>query len=1183
MPHLRRTVSQEVLPDSQNFTHLHLHTVYSLLDGAIRIDDLMKHVKSQGMRAVAMTDHGNMFGAVDFYESAKKHDIKPIIGSEFYVAPGSRFEQRNMENLADGKAYHLVLLAKNKAGYKNLLQLSSKAYTEGFYYKPRIDYDLLAEHSEGVIASTACLAGEVNRRLYQGEEDKAAALSNKLNEIMGKGNFFLEIMNHGLEEEVVVAKRAIELSKKVNIPLVLTNDSHFLKRQDQKAQEIMLRIQMNKKIDEPLQFAFNDEFYVKSPAEMHALFPEVPEAAHNTMTIADMVDLDFDFGHPLLPDFQTPRGLSLSAYLRELSVDGLNRKFSGRTVPEKYRKRLEYELDVIGKMGFDGYFLIVSDFIRFAKDTGIPVGPGRGSAAGSLVAFSLGITNIDPLAYDLLFERFLNPSRNEMPDIDIDFCRDRREEVINYVIDKYGEDKVSQIITFGTLSAKAVIKDVARVLGFNFTEVNAMTKNLPDTPGIRLDDALAEAQEVKDFLDSSDKGKLLYQVARTLEGVPRNAGKHAAGVVISPDPLNQVVPLAKDSKSGSVVTQFEKGPLEKVGLVKMDFLGLKNLTIIDNAVKEIERRQNVKVDLDNLPLDDPRPYELLSRGDTKGVFQVESSGITNLLIQAQPQKFEDIVACIALYRPGPLESGMTKDYISRKNGQSRVVYPHEDLKTVLEDTFGTFVYQEQIMLTSQIVGGFSMAEADTLRKAMGKKKLDVMEKMKAKFLAGAKEKGHEEKWASALFDNMAEFAKYGFNKSHSAAYGLITYQTAWLKSHYPAEFMKASLDADIENTDKLIGFIQAARSMGIQILPPDVNESGAYFSIISDKVIRYGLLGLKGVGQGAAEAIEIERVKNGRYENIADLSSRLDGRTLNRKLLESLIYSGALDSFGHSRAALLEQIDEILKYASRMREDQEMGQESLFGAVEVPSAALAIRDVAEWEFDDKLRLEKETLGLYLTAHPLDKFADVIPYTKTVRLESLDDGVSKERKISIVGVVEGIKIVTTRNGSSFAALILSDHTGKTEVRIYKKLFEQVRGLIHEGNILYIDTRVSIFREGDAVNVFVSALAVHPPEKISENVSKSLHLLLEYEAISSLKEKVAQLKKTLARYSGDNPVYLHYKTPENGIQVMKVHSSFFVSDKTELGSELGSILPEKHFYWRRGGKLYIEDREVSLQNS
>lgn len=1164
-----------------DFAHLHLHSVYSLLDGAIRVNELVEHVKDQGMNSVAITDHGNMFAAVEFYDKAKEAGIKPIIGSEFYVAPGDRFTQRNEDGIADGNAYHMVLLAKNKTGYKNLIRMSSKAYTEGFYRKPRIDYELLAEHSEGVVGLTACLAGEVNRYLFTGRNREAFELAGKLNEILGQDNFYLEIQKHGIPEQEIAARGAVELHKKTGIPLVLTNDSHFLKKEDQIAQDILMRIQMNKKIDDPMEFGFNDQFYVKSPAEMKTLFPELPDAYYNTQRIADKVDLDFDFGHPLLPDFEIPDNLTPSMYLEQLSYEGLKKKFNGN-IDNKLKERLKYELNVINNMGFAGYFLIVQDFIAYAKSRAIPVGPGRGSAAGSLVAYALGITNINPLNYDLLFERFLNPSRNEMPDIDIDFCRDRREEVINYVVEKYGEDHVSQIITFNTLSAKAVIKDVARVLGYDFASMNALSKHMPDTPGITLKEAVDKAPEVKKFFQENEQNKKLYQIAERLEGVPRNAGKHAAGVVIAPAPLYEIVPLAKDSKTGSVVTQFEKGPLEKVGLVKMDFLGLKNLTIIQMAVDEIERRHNIKLDIDNIPLDDEQAYKLLQRGDTKGVFQVEKTGITKLLMSARPEKFEDIVACIALYRPGPLQSGMADDYIKCKNGVKKVEYPHASLEPVLKDTFGTIVYQEQIMLISQVIGGFTMADADTLRKAMGKKKEKLMAKLKEQFCSGAVEKGHKAQWASDLYDMMAEFAKYGFNKSHSAAYGLITYQTAWLKSHYPVEFMKASLDADINTSEKLIPFIHACREMGIDILPPDINESNTNFTIIDDKTIRFGLLGLKGVGKVAVDAI-IEARGNEPFKDMFNFAERVASVYFNKKLLEALVKSGALDNLRkqRSRAAVLQALESLISHNQKTQSDAALGQEQLFGA-ETVEVKLDLPDIEEFDDDKLLAQEYETLGLYLTSHPVLKYSDNFEYSKITNISEIDDGVSKEKRLTIAGVIETVKHENTKRGTSFVSLNISDTSGRTNVRVYSNLASQKTEMLKEGRVLLADLKVVAFREEESTTIMASATALHEITEIENRIEKSLHVYLPRSKEKSIGEIIAELKTEFIKHHGKSPVFLHYRDNGGIMQVARVHPIYYVNYKSSINRDLEKILgSNRNIAWRVGNQVHTNKGRANLR--
>ncbi|MES0489950.1 MAG: DNA polymerase III subunit alpha [Leptospirales bacterium] len=1160
---------------SEKFTHLHLHTVYSLLDGAIRIKDLMKHVKEAGMDSVAITDHGNMFGAIEFYKAAKAEGIKPIIGSEFYISPGSMSEKKNAEGVADGNAYHMVLLAKNHAGYKNLLKLSSRSYLDGFYRKPRIDYELLAKHSEGLIGTSACLAGEINRKILRNKMDEATDLAIHLNKIFGQGNFFLEIQNHGIPEQAIAAKGAVEIHKKTGIPLVLTNDSHFLRKEDQKAQDIMLRIQMNKKLEDPLAFGFNDEFYVKSPSEMAELFPELPEAYNNTNVIADMVDLELTFGVPLFPHFETPDKSSLPDYLHKLVYSGLEDLYpSGIT--EKYRERAEYELGVIGNMGYEGYFLIVADFIQHAKKVGIPVGPGRGSAAGSIVAYALGITAIDPLKYDLLFERFLNPARNEMPDIDIDFCRDRREEIIQYVIDKYGESHVSQIITFGTLSAKAVIKDVARVMGFDFTEMNTLSKNLPDTPGISLEDAVENSPEAKAFFKKGEREQTLWNVAKTLEGIPRNSGKHAAGVVIAPEPLEEIIPVAKDTKTGSVISQFEKNDLETVGLVKMDFLGLKNLTIIQRALDEIVVRKDTKIDINKIPLDDPRPYKLIQTGKTKGIFQLENSGMTRLLMRSKPSQFEDIIACIALYRPGPLESGMTEEYVLRKNGEAPVTYPHKSLEPILKDTFGTMIYQEQVMLISQIVAGFTMAEADTLRKAMGKKKMDVMAQLKKQFVDQSVEREHKADWAGKLFDNMAEFGKYGFNKSHSAAYGLITYQTAYLKALYPAEFMKATLDSDIENTEKLIGFIHESRAMGISILPPDINQSNEYFTIIEEKQIRYGLLGLKGVGRAAVESV-VEARKDGPFKDVVDFATRVDYKQLNKKLLEALIFSGAFDTLGYTRAGLHSCMEEILSFGQSTQKDKENGQDNLFGGEELTDGAIfSVPDIPEGDSRKKLLLERQTLGLYLTSHPLDQYNETLSKSTIVHLTDTDDGISSERYVSIMGVIESVKSITTRRGSTFLSITLSDLSGRAEVRVFEKTQKQTEVPLVENEIIIIDAKITAYRDSDPATISISANKIESAEKLMDKVDKSLHLLLDAADVFEMKNMIQELKKVFLSFRGDNPVHLHYRDGDQ-IKDIKAHNMFFVKYTPELTDELKSILKgEQHIAWQVADKVnFVEE--------
>ena len=1161
------------MTDNTPFTHLHLHSVYSLLDGAIKINDLIQHVKKQNMTSVAVTDHGNMFSTVEFYEQAVKNNIKPIIGCEFYVAPGSRFEKKMVEKLADGQAYHLILLAKNKTGYKNLIKMSSKAYTEGFYRKPRIDYELLNEHTQGLVCLTACLAGEVNRKLYRKQKKQAWELAGHLNEMFGDGNFYLEIQDHGIPEQKQVAHGALEIHKQTGIPLVLTNDSHFLKREDQKVQDIMLRIQLNKREDEPLEFGFNEEFYVKSSQEMRLLYPELPEVYLNTHRINEMIDLSMDFGHPLLPDFKTPNGQSLAEYLEQKVNEGIQKRFQGRSIPSKYMNRIAYELEVIKKMRFESYFLIVSDFIEFVRMKQIPMGPGRGSVAGSLIAYALGITNVDPISYDLLFERFLNPYRNEMPDIDIDFCRDRREEVIQYVIEKYGKERVSQIITFGTLSAKAVLKDVARVLGFSFSDINIISKNIPDTPGMLLSQAIEQAPMAKEFFNSGKRERLLWDVAVRLEGVPRNAGKHAAGVVIGPDALDTIIPLARDTKTGSVITQFEKDPLEKVGLVKMDFLGLKNLTILQAAVQEIKKRYGKEIDLNKIPLDDPKVFDLLRTGQTKGIFQVERSGITNLLMNVKPDKFEDIVACIALYRPGPLQSGMADEYAKRKNKPAAITYPHPKLERVLKDTFGTIIYQEQVMIIAQVIAGFSMAEADALRKAMGKKKIDVMEKMKHSFIEGARKNDHDHKWSSDLFNMLLKFGKYAFNKSHSVAYGLITYQTAYLKANYLVEFMKATLDADIDNIDKLIELIYSCRQMGLKILPPDIHESDAYFGIIGKNEIRYGLLGLRGLGKAAVDSILAAR-EAGKFTNLSDFIRKISYGHFTKKSLEVLILSGSLDSLEPNRAGLLEAMENILRLSSQIKKEREQKQEFLFGEDINNMNLLRIDQSISWQLSEKIKREREVLGFYLTSHPLEKYKNNLEWAKISSISEIDDGISSERKLTFMGVVEAVKTVNTKRGSSFISATVSDLSGRQEIRIYNHLYEKVRNDLREEAVLIFSCKISIHRDKETPFISVSANQIYAPEKLNDLLSKSLHLYLACNSVEELQTKIGHLKKILRHHSGENPVYLHYKDKEEKIQAVKVHPIYYVQYTNDLEKSIKSILKaDNHFLWKVGEQVLV----------
>lgn len=1169
-PSLDESNQTTLRKDSKKFTHLHLHTSYSLLDGAIRPAELMQHVRSLGMDAVAMTDHGNMFGAIEFYKEAVKADVKPIIGLEFYVSPGSRKETKELEKLPDGNNYHLVVLAKNQAGYKNLIRLASRSYTEGFYRKPRIDYELLAEHSEGLIVSSACIAGEIQRKLINGKMDEAMRVAGQLQEIMGPDHFYLEIQKHGIPEEEMAAKGLFEISKKTGIPLVLTNDSHYLRMEDQEAQDILLRINQKKSIEDPLQFGFNDQFYVKSPEEMFSLFPEHPEAFYNTQKISEMIQLDFTFGNPLLPRFDVPPGETLDSHMRKLTMEGLEKRYGGR-IPEEVQKRFDFEYKVITGMDFPGYFLIVQDFINWAKSRGVPVGPGRGSAAGSIVAYGLGITDIDPLKYDLLFERFLNPDRKEMPDIDVDFCTERREEVINYVRDKYGEDRVGQIITYGTMAAKAGLKDVARVLNIPFDEANRISKMFPDTLGTSIEEALRESKDLREYSQSGETQKRLFSVARKLEGNTRHTGVHAAGVVIAPEPLEQLVPMATVASKGAdksnsrvLVCQYDMNALTDVGLVKMDFLGLRNLTIIDHAVREIEKRTGKKIDFDTLDMNDEKAYALLQRGDVAGVFQLESSGMREFVLRTKPSRFEDIIALIALYRPGPLDSGMSESFIQRKNGKEKVTYPHPDLEPVLNDTYGVIVYQEQVMLISRIIGGFSPGESDALRKAMGKKKQEIVEKMKVQFIEGATEKGYNSTWAERLYDQMAEFAKYGFNKSHSAAYAMIVYRTAYLKANYPTEYMTAVLDSEIEKTDRLVFYINACRDMGIQILGPDINESNLKFKATGEKSIRFGLNAVKNVGTGAVHSIIEQREKEGgSFDSITRFMELVDLRLCNKRTVESLISAGGFDSMGYTRKALHAGIEALFSHAGSVQKDRELGQESLFGGLSSsggPSSGASEdivprgEHISEYPPEDKLRMEKEVLGFYFSGHPLDRFARTLKSIKSRSLIDIKERAKSGEKVSFAAVITEKQVRMTKTNREMARLTLEDRTSSVSAMVFPAALEKIKeDLISETPLML---RATVERNEDTQTAQLTIDSAKPitQESLEEKLERSLHLTIESQKISS--ELVQKMRQMMMTNRGPVTVFFHLVNKENPDDrtVIKAHQSFGINYSREFIQDL-----------------------------
>ncbi|MCB1191589.1 MAG: DNA polymerase III subunit alpha [Leptospiraceae bacterium] len=1155
-----------------DFTHLHLHTTYSMLDGAIRIPELMKYIKEKGMTSVAMTDHGNMFGAVEFYKQAKANGIKPIIGCEFYVS-SNRSEEKELEAIADGSAYHLIILAKNETGYKNLIKLASRSYTEGFYKKARIDYDLLSNHSEGLVCLTACLAGEVPRKILEGNSAAAIKLAGKLNEIFRKEDFYLEIQNHRIKEQELVAKSLYSIAKKTGIPLILTNDSHFLKKEDQAAQDILLRIGTQKKIDDVMTFGFNEEFYVKSPEEMWKLFPEIPQAFHNTLEVRDKCDFNFTFGNHLLPEFVVPEGYDSDSWLAKLVEDGIKQKYP--EITKEVRDRVNFELDTIHKMNFSGYFLIVQDYINFARNNGIPVGPGRGSAAGSIVAYAVGITNIEPLRYNLLFERFLNPDRKDMPDVDTDFCVKRREEVINYIKMKYGEDKVGQIITFNSLAAKAALKDVARVLNISFTESNEITKAFPAKLGLEIREALELSSELKILSEKNETNQKLFRIAEKLEGNYRQPGRHAAGVVISPYPLESVVPLSTVAEKGkqgrSIVTQYDKDMLESVGLIKMDILGLKNLTIIDHALKLIEERHNLKLDLDRLPLDDAKTFTLLKKADTLGVFQLESSGITDLVARSQVGSFEEIVALIALYRPGPMDSGMLDDYLSRKAGKKKVTYPDQSCESILKETYGVPVYQEQVMSISRVIGGFTMGESDLLRKAMAKKKKELMVELKVKFIQGAMGKGFSEKFASELFDQLEKFGGYGFNKSHSVAYAMVTYQTAYLKANYPTEFMTALLASEDNDTSRNVKFVNNAREMGIKILNPDVIESAASFNIPSDNTIRFGLSALRGVGILAANKIIDAREKAEGFKTLEDFLMHINTQSTNKKVMEALIQAGAFDSLGYSRKILFESVDYLLSFADREKQQRVNGQQSLFGGGKAKVDVLNItKNGEEWDDDERLKREKAVAGLFLSGHPLDKFKTMLNTLSKLTVEKLDT-MSSGAVIEVCGLITNPEIKYTKKNDEFVNFKLEDYTGEIDCTAFPKTYQKFKDIIKEDQAVFVKGILDKVEIGEAElrgQILINSLEILNEDNLERKMERALHIKINTTLFSD-SDLINKLYSILTSYKGSSAVFFHliYESSVNK-KVIRAHPHYSIEPSKELLVKLTDMLGEDTVFWSVG---------------
>ncbi|ADU67287.1 DNA polymerase III subunit alpha [Desulfurispirillum indicum] len=1126
-----------------SFVHLHLHTMYSLLDGAIKIPELVKKAKEYGMPAVAMTDHGNMFGAVDFYKQCTKAGIKPILGCEVYVSPGSMREKRNAEGVYEG-AYHLVLLAENMTGYRNLIYMVSQGYLEGFYYKPRIDKELLRECSEGIIALSACLGGEVPNQLLAGDTEGARRSALEYLEIFGEGNFFLELQENGMDDQRAVNRQLIALAEETGIPMVATNDCHYLNREDAKAHDILLCIQTQSNFDDEKRFRFDsDQLYFKSPETMHKDFGHIKDAIANTVKIAERCNVQLEMGKVYLPKYDIPAEHTLESYIGEVSRKGLLERFAqfdrlGLTYDRPaYEERLEIELDVINSMGFPGYFLIVADFIQWGKDQDIPVGPGRGSAAGSLVAYALKITDIDPIPYNLLFERFLNPERVSMPDIDIDFCMNRRGEVIDYVRKKYGDQNVCQIVTYASLQAKGVLRDVCRVMGLPYSDGDKLSKLVPNKLGITLDEAISMEPKLKEAAAAMPHGENLLKYSLALEGLFRQAGMHAAGIVITDEPIYTYAPLSRGPE-GEPVCQFDKDKAEDIGLVKFDFLGLKTLTVIDEACRFVQQTQKLpaKFDISAIAMDDQPTYDLLCSGKSAGIFQLESGGMRSLLTKLKPSNFEDIVAVLALYRPGPLGSGMVDDFVDRKQGRSEILYLFPELEPILKDTYGVIVYQEQVMQIARTIGGYSLGAADLLRRAMGKKKEEEMVKQKEIFLhgdgdkvPGAKAMGFDLKKAEQVFDLMAYFAGYGFNKSHSAAYALVAYQTAYLKAHYPSELMAALLSCEMDNTDKVVQFINECKSMGLEVHPPHINLSGHSFTVDEDgRSIIFGLTAIKNVGSKAVEAILQERQENGPFTSLYDFTERVDLRSVNKRVVENLIKCGAFDSVHANRRQLIGALDHAFSLGQTIQKDREAGQISLFEmeAQDDSSDDLSHHeeypDVEDWNTTTRVAFEKECLGFFVSGHPLEPFQSVLEGYTTPIASVLE--AQKKGRVRIAGVLSSLQPKTTKAGKKMAIIVVEDQTAKLEIPIFPKTYEQFYSQLSVDSILIIEGKTE--PKDDSVTIITES--IYSVDEALGNCVSAVEFNINRLEFST--ELLTELEALVKSFPGDRSFFVKIFTPQ-----------------------------------------------------
>jgi DNA polymerase-3 subunit alpha len=1156
-----------------DFVHLHVHTQYSLLDGAIRLDPLLERAKSFKMNALAMTDHGTMYGVIEFYDKAYKAGIKPIIGCEVYVGPTSRFDKDPRQK---GELAHLILLARNAEGYQNLCRLVTASHLEGFYYKPRIDKAILSECAEGLIALSACLHGEIPRLVQAGRLDKAAEVARAYEGMFGEGNFFLEVQNNGIDAQETVNKSLLEMSHDLSIPLVATNDCHYLFPEDARAHDVLLCIQTGKTVEQEKRLKFGtDQLYFKSPEEMKNDFSEYPNAIENSIEISMRCNLELDLSSYHFPKFSIPESmadndpehqdhgsLDVEGYFeaqvrkgweeRLQTLRSRNPAFSAEDV-QKYNERLDQELAVIGKMGFPGYFLVVADFVRFAKEKNIPVGPGRGSAAGSLVAYALRITDLDPIAYGLIFERFLNPARKSMPDIDVDFCIDGRDGVFKYLVERYGgPEYVAQIITFGKMQARAVIRDVGRALDIPLREVDTIAKLIPEVLNIKLDSALSREPKLKALADGDPRIRELITIARALEGLPRHASTHAAGAVISDRPLVEHLPLAK-GKKGEVVTQYDMKAVERIGLIKFDLLGLRNLTVMKHACEIILKGGTEPPDWTNLDLTDKETFKILASAQTTGVFQLESSGMKDLLSRLKPACFEDIIALVALYRPGPLDSGMHDTFVERKNGQVPVVYIIPELEPILKDTYGVILYQEQVMNIAAVLADYSMAEADNLRKAMGKKIGDMMAQERQRFLKRAKEKGVDPQKAEEIFDLMEKFGRYGFNKAHSAAYAMIAFQTAYLKAHFPVQLMAAILTSEMSSTENVVKYIAECRSQGIEILPPDINQSDMSFTVVG-RAVRFGLAAVKNVGEGAIEAILEVRNEDGAFESLFDFCERVDHRKVNRRVIESLIKCGAFDSTGARRSQMVALLEEAIDIGQKIQKDRIDGQISLFEIL--PEQGIGVvyppfPNIEEWNESEVLSHEKESLGFFITGHPLTRYESVLDKyanSDTMELRDLPDG----SVVRIGGIVRDFKHYNDRKGDLMAFVTLEDLAGFVEVTLFSSVYSTVSDLIEKDGAIFVEGRIT----KDEQSAKILADSVIPIEMAEEVWTTSIRLKIDITKLD--KEKLQKLYGILQRHRGTCGAYLHLRIPQKTETVVALPDDIRLRAGRELSHAVREFL-------------------------